>query len=56
MMLSDSLTKISDFRTRPYDILAVDNSFVPQTKAEPIFKTAGVDAEAMLDRIKRMRP
>jgi len=55
MMLSDALTKISDFRTRPYDILAVDNSFVLQTKAEPIFKTAGVDAEAMLDRIKQMR-
>ncbi len=54
MMLTDALTKISDFRTRPYDILAVDDSFVIQTQAEPIFKTAGIDAEAMLQRIRRM--
>ncbi len=55
MMLADTLSEISDFRTRPYDILAVDDSFVLQTRAEPIFKTAGVDAASMLVRIKGMR-
>ena len=55
MMLADALSKITDFCTRPYDIIAVDDSFVIQTQAEPIFKTAGIDANAMLQSIKRMR-
>ncbi len=54
MMLADALTRISDFSSRSYDILAVDNSFVIQTCAEPIYRTAGVDAESMLLRIQRM--
>ena len=54
MMLSDELCKISNFRQRPYDILAVDDSFVLQTRPEPIYKTAGVDAESMLARMDAM--
>ncbi len=54
MMLSDALCRISDFKHRPYDILAVDDSFVHQTKSESIYQTAGVDAHAMLARIKAM--
>ncbi len=55
MMLSDALCKISDFRKRPYDILAVDDGFVVQPRQESIYKTAGVDAEAMLNRLEAMR-
>ena len=54
MMLSDALCRISDFRHRPYDILAVDDSFVHQTQSEPIYQTAGVDAQAMLDHIQAL--
>lgn len=54
MMLSDTLCRMSDLKQRPYDILAVHDSFVIQTRPEPIYKTAGVDAEAMLARIKAM--
>lgn len=54
MMLSDALCRISDFKHRSYDILAVDDSFVHQTKSEPIYQTAGVDARSMLAHIKSM--
>ena len=35
-------------------IHGTDDSFVPQDKHEPIFRTAGVDAEAMVSEIKRL--
>ena len=54
MMLSDALCAVSDFRQRPYAILAVSDSFLTQTDAEPIYKTAGVDAEAMLKALENL--
>ena len=38
----------------PYTILATDDSFVHQDKPEPILRTAGVDAEAMVFEIKKL--
>ncbi|MBE6557635.1 MAG: 1-deoxy-D-xylulose-5-phosphate synthase [Ruminococcaceae bacterium] len=55
MILSDTLCRISDFKNTPYGILAVDDSFVIQTQPESIYKTAGLDAEAMLARINALR-
>ena len=51
MMLSDALIRRGSMRDRPYAILATDDSFVSQDKPEPIFRTAGVDAEAMVTAI-----
>ena len=54
MMLSDALCRISDFKYRPYDILAVNDNFVHQSKPEPIYQTAGVDARTMLAHVRTM--
>ncbi|MBE6585188.1 MAG: 1-deoxy-D-xylulose-5-phosphate synthase [Ruminococcaceae bacterium] len=54
MMLSDTLCRISSFKERPYRILAACDSFVIQTRQEPIYKTAGVDAETMVQRLIEM--
>ena len=52
MMLADALGRDpAFFAGHPYRILAVDDTFVPQDKPEPICHTAGVDAEAMADAI-----
>lgn len=51
MMLSDTLCALSDFGRRSYGILAVNDSFLTQTRSEPIYKTAGVDAESMLVKL-----
>lgn len=55
MMLSDALKKRKALSPTGYDILAVDDSFVIQTRPESIRKTAGVDAEAMLNRLLALR-
>ncbi len=56
MMLSDALGKDpAFFADRRFGILAVNDSFVIQDKAEPIRRTAGVDAEAMADAVCALR-
>ena len=47
MMLSDALIRRGVMANRPYAILATDDSFVTQDRREPIYRTAGVDAEAI---------
>jgi 1-deoxy-D-xylulose-5-phosphate synthase len=54
MMLTDALRRRGVLEGHPYAILAVDDSFVAQSKPEPILRTAGVDAEAMAEEIKRL--
>ncbi len=51
MMLSDALDKHPAYTPRPRRILAVEDEFVIQTKPEPIRRTAGVDAEAIVEAI-----
>ena len=54
MMLSDALTRAGRLEGHPFAILATDDSFVSQTRPEPIYRTAGVDAQAVLETIRRM--
>jgi 1-deoxy-D-xylulose-5-phosphate synthase len=54
MMLTDALRRRGALDGHPYAILATDDSFVAQDKPEPILRTAGVDAAAMAEEIKRM--
>ena len=54
MMLSDSMWRKGALDGRRYAILATDDSFVSQDKPEPILRTAGVDAEAMVAEIKAL--
>ena len=54
MMLTDALRKNGCLDGHPFGILAVEDSFVPQDKPEPILHTAGVDAEAMVAKIKEL--
>jgi 1-deoxy-D-xylulose-5-phosphate synthase len=52
MMLSDALTRRGSMAGRSYAILAVDDSFVIQERAEPIYRTAGIDAAAICDTLR----
>ena len=52
MMLTDALRRNGGLDGHSYAILATDDSFVTQDKPEPIFRTAGVDAEAMMAAIR----
>ena len=54
MMLTDALCRNRGLDGHPNAILATDDSFVLQDKPEPILRTAGVDAEAMVAEIKKM--
>ncbi len=54
MLLADAMGRYPDFAARPHRILAVDDSFVLQSRPEPIRRTAGVDAEAMVEAIREM--
>ena len=54
MLLSDALHRQGALAGRSYAILATDDSFVTQDKPEPILRTAGVDADAMVDEVKRL--
>lgn len=54
MMLADALQGDPRFDGRKYDAVASTDSFVIQTCDEPIWRTAGVDAESMLSRIRAM--
>ncbi len=55
MMLSDALCRRDpSFAARPYSIVAVEDSFVIQDRPEPIYRTAEVDAVAMIERIRKM--
>ncbi len=53
MMLSDALIRLGAMAGRDYAILATDDSFVSQSRPEPIFRTAGVDAEAIAETVRR---
>ena len=52
MMLSDALIRRGAMTDRPYAILASNDSFVSQERCEPIYRTAGVDAESIAERIR----
>ena len=52
MMLSDALIRRGAMTGRDYAILATDDSFVGQSRPEPIYRTAGVDAEAIAATIR----
>jgi 1-deoxy-D-xylulose-5-phosphate synthase len=52
MMLSDSLIRLGAMTGRAYAILAIDDSFVSQSRPEPIYRTAGVDAEAIAETVR----
>lgn len=55
MMLAEALRHTPDWTAagyRPWDILAVEDSFVIQEKPEPIRHTAGVDSQAIADRVR----
>ena len=54
MLLSDALHRQGALAGRSYASLATDDSFVTQDKPEPILRTAGVDADAMVDEVKRL--
>ena len=54
MMLTDAMRRNGSLEGHPYTILATDDSFVSQTRPEPILRTAGVDAEAMVTEIERL--
>ncbi len=47
MLLTDAMRRGGTLSGHAYRILAIDDSFVCQDAPEPIFRTAGVDAEAM---------
>ena len=54
MMLTDALRRNGGLAGHPNAILAIDNGFVTQGRDETIFRTAGVDAEAMVAEIKAL--
>ncbi len=54
MMLEDALKATPAWTPRPVRILAVDDSFVLQSRPEPVRHTAGVDAEAMTAALTSM--
>ena len=54
MMLSDAMARQGVMTSRPYAILATDDSFVIQSRHESIFHTAGVDAEAVISTVKKL--
>ena len=54
MMLSDAMRRDGCLEGHPYAILATDDSFVHQTRPEPILRTAGVDAMAMAAELRRL--
>ena len=55
MMLADALRRHPAFAPHPYDILAVNDSFVHQSTNEPIWRTAHVDAASMLEKMMDMK-
>jgi 1-deoxy-D-xylulose-5-phosphate synthase len=52
MMLSDALCRSGALDGHPYTILATTDGFVTQDKPEPIYRTAGVDAAAMVEELR----
>ena len=54
MMLSDALIRRGCMVGRRYTILATDDNFVCQSRAESIYRTAGVDAESVAEEICRL--
>jgi 1-deoxy-D-xylulose-5-phosphate synthase len=54
MMLTDAMRRNGSLEGHPYTILATDDSFVSQDKPEPILRTAGVDAEAMVTATREL--
>ena len=54
MMLSDALIRCGGMGGRDHTIMATDDSFVTQSRPEPIYRTAGVDAEAIAAEIRRL--
>ena len=53
MLLSDKLSQNGVLDGRKYTVLAVDDSFVIRDKNEPIYKTAGIDSDSIVEIVKR---
>ncbi|MBQ8416629.1 MAG: 1-deoxy-D-xylulose-5-phosphate synthase [Clostridia bacterium] len=51
MMLSDALSSVDVMQNKTQAFLALDDDFAVQTKNESIWKSAGVDCDAILDCI-----
>ena len=56
MMLSDTLGRLGALEGRSHAILALDDSFARQDRSEPIYRTAGVDAEAIAAEVRSLLP
>lgn len=54
MMLTDAMGRSGALEGHPHTILATDDSFVSQDKPEPIFRTAGVDADCMVSAVGKL--
>ena len=54
MMLADALSRRGAMEGRSYAILATDDHFVIQSRPEPIFRTAEVDACAVIRQIRAL--
>ena len=54
MLLLDKLTAFPEFAARKRAIVAIDDSFVEQTRNEDIYKTAHVDAEDVAEVILKL--
>ncbi len=54
MMLSEALRELGALDNLKYGICAPDNTFVIQTENEHIFKSAGIDEEALAARAKSL--
>ena len=51
MMLSDALSKYSEIQNKELILMAIDEDFVVQEKNEPILKTAGLDADSIVEKL-----
>ncbi len=51
MLLSDALRQLGALENKTVHVMAVDNSFAVQTKDEPIWKSVGLDCNAIVQRV-----
>ncbi len=51
MMLSDAMTRAGMLDGIEFSIMAIDDDFVIRTADEPILRTAGIDADSIVERV-----
>ncbi len=51
MMLSEALSTFGEMKNKTVEIMAVEDSFAVQEKAEPILTTVGLDRESIVARV-----